>query len=399
MPKKDKNRKQYFKRNAIPVPKYFYMTYDPFLAYWFQDPVEKSIELKSFKWPIHSECTVNITLCCDFEMAVHMKNPKYEPPKKNLYRETDLPILKSHLQKTVRQENIKEALNTAYSMITIHDTSDIPIGIIELFRRIPIIMIEDLVPSPFFPAFVWIMVAISLGYIPSESIIKTYLQTIYEVFSCHWQDKGYDFEHVESEVKLDEELSIIDLPEAQQDILWSLQLRKSYGGMAGDLIMLDKVTHLWLRRLYCQHDTISYYRVRYYNISSEITLSYLSPSDMVLEAFDFHCTPIAKRISKMLGLDEYDIRDLIWTFASSINKRIEVDFIAHRQKIKKKDKIMWDLIREKVYDEMKELKNEFIIKFFSRPENIGTIPKIDLMNPEDAKKITKGTIIINNPNT
>ena len=61
-----------------------------------------------------------------------------------------VPLLKSNLQKAVRRMDAKVATTTCLALLQINTT--------ELFRRLPIICIEDVCPIDAFPILVWFMI-------------------------------------------------------------------------------------------------------------------------------------------------------------------------------------------------------------------------------------------------
>jgi hypothetical protein len=65
----------------------------------------------------------------------------------------DLPVYKSNLQKCIRRRLDSKAIRTAYSILSLNE--------FELLRRLPIIMMEDVLPHPSIRTLVWWMMATS----------------------------------------------------------------------------------------------------------------------------------------------------------------------------------------------------------------------------------------------
>ena len=62
----------------------------------------------------------------------------------------NIPFLKSHLQKCVRRNYIKQGINTAYSLFHLSYN--------EFIRRLPIIIIEDSILIEKYPVIIWLMI-------------------------------------------------------------------------------------------------------------------------------------------------------------------------------------------------------------------------------------------------
>jgi hypothetical protein len=99
----------------------------------------------------------------------------------------------------------------------------------------------------------------------------------------------------------------------------SLQLRKLYGGMNGDMVMIDQYSLVWLKREKDHSTELKTPVLNEYNTPFRLTTE-----NFVLEAIDFHPCPWIigdlKRDSN-LGFDE--TRKSIWHNYSSVNYRIE----------------------------------------------------------------------------
>ena len=99
-------------------------------------------------------------------------------------------------------------------------------------------------------------------------------------------------------------------------ILFSLQFRKAYGGMKGDINMMEYYKQLVI------NNKIHILDGKIPIIKSDI--NDLTDREWIYEANDFHCNRyIIRKIQyKYPHLSENYLKDLIWIFSSSINYRI-----------------------------------------------------------------------------
>ena len=103
-----------------------------------------------------------------------------------------------------------------------------------------------------------------------------------------------------------------------KNILFSLMVRKSFGGMKGDMRMLEGTIitylnnpHLYQSRMIDKIKTIRIHKSLYIN-------------DFELSVVDFHCYPIILTIlnQKFPQYSNEDLKKCIWKYSSSLNKRI-----------------------------------------------------------------------------
>jgi len=167
------------------------------------------------------------------------------------HSQLSVPVLKSILQKSIRRRRPLPAVRVAMELV------DKSLG--ELLRRLPIIILEDSTLHPDLPLLVWLMMAHSRDYIVPPRLIVRALRVIYETASCQWSDslpsdvKAKDDEslmtHAVSFSLLDELLLSSALPNDAMSIVWSMLSRAEYGGMRGDMHMLQGYARLWKERL------------------------------------------------------------------------------------------------------------------------------------------------------
>jgi len=214
-----------------------------------------------------------------------------------------VPLLKSHLQKAIRRQNMFSALSTAYSMI-LYDRS-------ALLRRLPIIAIEDVELIPGTAIIVWLMMA-GESYKWSEQDIRHVLGYVRQL--C--QTSSY-LVNASSKVSISHNLlSSLDDPEKHE--LLALFYRIKWGGTDGDMKMLN--------------DAIQTYYVKGLKISAihkiykgpfpqHLKLTEDNPK-FIWDAIDFHCFPkMLKRISNKTYVPNHRIKELIWNCHSALNFR------------------------------------------------------------------------------
>jgi hypothetical protein len=189
-----------------------------------------------------------------------------------------VPVLKSILQKSIRRRKPIPSVHVAMEIIDKACEA--------LFRRLPIIILEDSTLHPNFNLLVWLMIACSKEYVPSSTILQTVLTTIYEVASCPWHDKlscdlsttnnnlndindendkQYDYVFFRNFVeKLHQEYHIQISPTVhshqsnlqqqysvvseQNTLVYCMFVRAEYGGMNCDVNLLRQSATTWLRR-------------------------------------------------------------------------------------------------------------------------------------------------------
>ena len=144
----------------------------------------------------------------------YLDNYRFKPP---LYKKRS--YLVSHLQKSIRKMKHLKSVKTAKHLIDLDISS--------LLRRLPIIMFEDVIPHTSLPIIVWLMIAVSKGFLQIKSVMVQWLLGVVYFLS---ENKEHDKVH-----KIDS----IDQNDINDNMyLKSILLRISYGGMNGDMKML-----------------------------------------------------------------------------------------------------------------------------------------------------------------
>ena len=176
--------------------------------------------------------------------------------------------LKSALQKNVRLSRPVAAVRVAWALIrTAEPPGGGASGLTELLRRLPIIAIEDSLPSPLFPQLVWIMLAHTHGLpLLSGHINLVLAATLQMAASNHCEDCRSPSSMVPPPLTLaqataDAEVAATFLAAGDSarekscndaslcaDLAAALLVRLAYGGMTGDMAMLRTAATVWHRR-------------------------------------------------------------------------------------------------------------------------------------------------------
>lgn len=138
---------------------------------------------------------------------------------------------------------------------------------------------------------------------------------------------------------------INNLNDNDRSIIYSLSFRLSYGGMKGDMGMIQYLIDLWITRFKKNeyHHTYDKIKIIDFNVKN------IKINQILLEAVDFHCYPqiINKIKSINLELEEEDIKKAIWYNRSCYNHRqiIKTNLL---DIIEKKYSNIWDIIKNDV---------------------------------------------------
>lgn len=243
----------------------------------------------------------------DFKNYQFSKDIKY---RKNQY-------LSSHLQKSIRRMDSFKSIQTAKHFIDLDINS--------FLRRLPIIMLEDVCIHESFSIIIWLMIVVSKNYKIKNEMIQWLLGIIYYL-STELKKENYSNEIIQ------------ELPLNDNDNLLfkTLHFRKKYGGMKGDMNMIEYYKHRLNQNnqgnLIIKNDKIKLIK---------LTIDDLEKKDWIYQANDFHCNRyIIKQIQSYYP--EYtivELKTLIWENSSSFNKRIK------NKKEKNKD---WEKIRKRM---------------------------------------------------
>jgi hypothetical protein len=212
----------------------------------------------------------------------------------------NVPLLKSNLQKAVRRCNNSIAIQSAIQLIHLDIT--------QFIRRLPIIYIEDVCLMDSFPVVVWLMMA-DKHYIITPIDIDILLHCVNglcdckKAIECRTDPVITTYSHEDLE----------NLPKIHTELL-CLYYRSQYGGMGGDMRMLENAIEYYIQNPdsieKTQYGIINYEELR--NMDIEI----------LVEAIDFHPFPhMLSILEKKTGLDKLVIKEHIWFAESGYNIR------------------------------------------------------------------------------
>jgi hypothetical protein len=219
-----------------------------------------------------------------------------------------VPLLKSNLQKAIRRGNKKIAIYTTILLLKLDSNA--------LFRRLPIIMIEDVTLFDSMDILMWWCIAsasttatTSNSYKFSSNDFYILINIVSNLCDC------LEFFNYDPDIQTE---STINYNEIQKDYSHTLGLyyRKLYGGMKGDMRMLDTAIE------YFSRNPLELKRTTYISLS-EFKIDPEEHLEIIPEAIDFHCYPqILKELNKEFPyLTEEQIREMIWFSESAINIR------------------------------------------------------------------------------
>lgn len=242
----------------------------------------------------------------DLVIATDYIGDPYSVDMENTYHNRE--YLKSHLQKVIRRSNPYKALLTAWHFLDL-DLHD-------FLRRLCIIAVEDCLPLDGYANIVWFMAAVAKGYTPCNSQIAWILGYVYDLALC----KHYEQIAHTSGIGL-RSIKMRSLDQRGKDLVYSIVLRKSYGGMKGDKDMCLRAAQLWSARSGANSKFIQLL-VRSNKFITAPTIE-MRKSEWVVGAIDFHCCPniVVSMWEKHDQYTEDEIRSAIWHCSSSITDK------------------------------------------------------------------------------
>lgn len=233
----------------------------------------------------------------------------------NNFNESQIPILKSNLQKCIRRSKEIRAVSTAYIMLSIDPNS--------LLRRLPIIFIEDVQINSSFTEIIWYMIASSKNYVLSDNDVKRILSIISILARLNFREfiqKNHDLE-------IDNIQNYIDkIPDNYYhnnfDIIWGLLIRYLYGGMKCDKLLILNVLDIYIK-----HEK-NFNLIDIQNICLTSKIYNFQKKYIILPSIDFHCTNILYLLLKKFGLDqtyENTYKECIWFNRSCLNNKRDIN--------------------------------------------------------------------------
>jgi len=255
----------------------------------------------------------SVTLCHGVNRNLHIYGRMSGDKNSNIIRFVEKPkflynkaVLKSNIQKAVRLGDVSRAIISSFSLIKI--------DLLSFLRRIVIIAIEDSALPSTLDFLIWLMVAYP-NYGINNDIVRILLNTVYAItkynsrLTLNYKPYIYGFS---CDIASIQDSDLVSTP-----YICSLAIRKAYGGMHFDMVLLD----IWIDGLYKKQE-FNYIEV---NTARPITIiKNIELDDIIMSSIDHHCMPdIIDTI--FIGLDmtipKDTIKSYIWDFSSSKNIR------------------------------------------------------------------------------
>ncbi len=246
-------------------------------------------------------------------------------------------LLKSNLQKAVRLSQTDEAIISAFNLIKI--------DFISFIRRLIIIAIEDVGIPENLDWLCWLMVAYP-NYEINNNIIQHLLLTVYSL--CEFKNKfiqpiistGYTaFSWINDKMKY----------------VSALFIRRCFGGMNGDMELIDNYIYSILNNQKMNIIPIINKKL--------VIIRNILHKDIINTSIDHHCYPdmiysIYNDINRAIPANT--IKNLLWTFSSSINIRRNTD--NENNEISTSNSLDdWELIKNKVINYQNHIKRNLKI--------------------------------------
>lgn len=237
-----------------------------------------------------------------------MMNMEAEPvPAGFVPKPSTVPVMMSALQKCVRRVpfHTKTAVGLAMTLLFTDSTA--------LWRRLPIIMVEDGHITRDLGFLVWCMMASSTKNWSAPRLVVSRMLGIVREMACDMKCNQWHSTH-HGQVTTPEMLCQLTVDSIEANVAWACYVRSLFGGMLGDMNMLRLVAAA----------------VKTYNLEegqtpiesmSERPELITRASDIPWVAADFHCFPqILNMFPEQCGTPD-DIKARMWAGSSSINFR------------------------------------------------------------------------------
>lgn len=218
----------------------------------------------------------NITICTD----IYTDELQEDFKKANTDLNTFIAILKSNIQKCTRRRDTR----------IVQSVSELwRVSPIELFRRLPIIMIEDTYPSSYaITRLVWLMCAYYHGYKPTKEDFWFCMNVSVDMIEREkYLIPDYSYVFQIDEKRKSDLFQMIPYGIDSFTPCMALQIRKSYGTMKSDSGLITYNQKYWLtntsktfvRKISCQ----------------PFRFSPFSKSDILMCSLDIHAVSFLKR--------------------------------------------------------------------------------------------------------
>ncbi len=244
-------------------------------------------------------------------------------------------VLKSNIQKCIRRGLDSEAIISSFALIKM--------DFLSFIRRIIVIAIEDVGIPDNLDVLVWLMVSYP-NYVLTNDIINMLLNLVYNLCK-HTEIMLYNS---------NSEYDVIDGMDEQYfntNYITGLTIRKHFGGLKGDLEMIDNYIHHLLN-----NKEINIIKVRNRNL---LIKRDMTRKDIILESIDFHCYPdliysIYNEINRRISSNQ--IKILIWEKSSKTNIRKNDIIDCYEEENNRDWNIIKDIVKRYQYNYRQNLK-------------------------------------------
>lgn len=323
-------------KNIIQQKTFFYFDHETMQSEWLHKKPKGITYSTIVKWN-----KVPIMLCTNTP-----QDHKYEIPKDKVYNVKQLSYFKSNIQKCIRRQLNEKAIKTSYHMIKM--------DISEFLRRLTVIILEDVKFHVSYSTLVWLMSVCSVTkepFKPDKKIIDWLLGVVNTLCEISEYDK-VDYENDKNKYKD----NITDFND--YDLLYSLLLKCSYGGMYYDINMLNYFVGVWFERFKngekCNEEEVK--------LIDSSKIKPLTVEEWKLDGenmcgVDFHCyPPFLEILSKEYNYTEKEVKKAIWDCSSGINYR-------KLNEKSEKDIEVWEKIKNKYFELQVGVFNKYLKGF------------------------------------
>ena len=293
-------------KDYVASPKYFYYNHSENLINFSVERPKDYYRIGTIRW---NNYDTMLNICCSkntwkFSNKNNSKIRYFRNLVFDKFKRDQISILKSNLQKCVRRKLINPSITTALTLLCLNSS--------QLLRRLPIIMLEDAMLNNDILLLTWLICAHSKGFSINDFFMLKIINMVHFLAKCELRESYGYLEKFNLK-----KCNINDLNYNKKNILWALQLRCSYGGMSGDIKMINFFTNKWFNRF--NERFILEENPNELNIED---LKIMTLNDIHVSSIDFHCTNIIQYIkNKYPKYSESEIKNSIWYNRSNKNYR------------------------------------------------------------------------------
>lgn len=212
-------------------------------------------------------------------------------------------LLKSNLQKCVRRRKVIEGIKTAYQLVKADPK--------EIFRRWPVICIEDAVCCTAFPALIWIATALHYEYNLKTTDLQLFLNSVASILK---DDRCDDFS-----TEIPPSVLEINNFNTYPLIVQALLIRASLGGMKHDMNMLLNSAQLWLEK-----NNFEIHSTKHTEKLDPETIKSITDDDILPQSNDFH---VSRKNLDLYNRGDYSDEEMIkaiWYHSSGVIFRTSI---------------------------------------------------------------------------